>query len=108
GAIGSAILTTILLGSVVAQMSSVSGSGLTAKEKAEVTQLFQFSSQLHQPTTDSGHTVHTLRTVAPFHQVIQDTKDNMSAGVRFALLVAAFLSFLGFLCGLKLDADEKA
>ncbi|MDZ7578959.1 MAG: MFS transporter, partial [Candidatus Nanopelagicales bacterium] len=46
GAIGSAILTTILLGSVVAQMSSVSGSGLTAKEKAEVTQLFQFSSQL--------------------------------------------------------------
>ncbi|MDZ7577145.1 MAG: MFS transporter [Candidatus Nanopelagicales bacterium] len=107
-AIAVAALTTILLGSVMEEMSGVSESELTAKEKSEITQLYEFSPQVHPPTTDSGQTVHTLRTAEPFDRVIQETEDNMSAGVRFALLGAAFLSFLGFLCGLKLDSDEKA
>jgi EmrB/QacA subfamily drug resistance transporter len=104
GAVGGALLTTVLLGSVAAQVSSIDESDLTSAEQEEVTQLYQFSAQWHPPTTDSGETIAQKRQITQFETVINETKEDMARGVRYAIGLAAFFSFLGFLCGFKLEA----
>ncbi len=109
GAVGGAILTTILLGSVSAQMSNVNESELSVQDQTEITELYEFSVQLSPPTTDSGDSVNEARQIEAYDQVIEATKDDMSNGIRWALVGAAILSMLGVLCGLKLEkAEEKA
>ncbi|MCH9816428.1 MAG: MFS transporter [Actinomycetia bacterium] len=108
GAIGGALLTTVLLGSVAAQMASVDESALTAQERQDITQLYEFSVQISPPTTDSGDTVEQARQIQTYDQVIQETKSDMANGVRWAIILAAFFSFIGFLAGFKLEKVEAA
>ena len=108
GAIGGALLTTVLLGSVAAQMASVNESALTDREQQDITELYQFSVQISPPTTDSGDTVGQAREIQAYDQIIQETKSDMANGVRWAILLAALFSFVGFLAGFKLDKVEAA
>ena len=106
GAVGGAILTTILLGSVSVSMQEVNESDLTAQEQTEITQLYSFSAQIHPPTTDSGDTIEQKNQIEAFEQVIESTEESMAEGVRLGILAAAVMAFLGFLCGLKLEKPE--
>lgn len=54
GAVGGAILTTILLGSVAASIQDVNESALSTQEQTEITQLYEFSAQIHpRPLTQA-------------------------------------------------------
>ncbi len=108
GAIGGALLTTILLSSVSDRMDNVSESDLTSTEKTEITELYEFSAQLHPPTTDSGDTVGESRQIEDFDTAIEQTKGGMARGVRWAIVAASLFSLIGLLCGLRLDDVEEA
>lgn len=106
GAIGGALLTTILLGSVGVAESNVDTSDLTSSEQTELDQLYQFSAQLHPPTTDSGDTVEQARQIDTFDDAIELTKEDMARGVRYAIGAAALFSAGGYLCGRRLRRAE--
>lgn len=108
GAIGGALLTTILLGSVDLAESDVDTAGLTSSEQTELDQLYSFSAQLHPPTTDSGDTVEQARQVDTFEEAIELTKDDMARGVRYAIGTAALFSAGGYLCGRRLRRAETS
>ena len=107
GAIGGAMLTSILLGSVAAQMASVDESDLTAQQQMEIQQLYTFSSEIHPPTTDSGDTVNEAKQQREFRQVYDDAREDMATGVRLAVAAAAVLSLFGALAGWRLAVLDR-
>lgn len=108
GAIGGAILTSVLLGSVSVQMENVDESDLTAQERTQIAHLYQFSAQMHVPTTDpDGESVNEKRQDAAFAEVIEETKEDMVWGIRLAVLGAALFSLLGLFAGLRLKQSEE-
>ncbi|MCP4436040.1 MAG: MFS transporter [Actinomycetia bacterium] len=110
GAIGGALLTTVLLGSVNLAESGVDESELTSSERTELEQLYEFSAQVHPPTTDSGDTVAEKKSDEAFASAIEQTKDDMARGIRFAVVGAAVFAAGGYLCGRRLRhaLDEEA
>ena len=107
GALGGALITSLLLGSIAQQMQQVSVSDLTAKQQQEITSLYGFKNQLSTPTTDSGATAAQTQEIAEFDQVITETKDDMVTGLKLAFGLAAFFSFLGALFGIGLARQTK-
>ena len=107
GALGGALITSLLLGSVAPQMKKVSESDLTTQQQQEITSLYEFKNQLSTPTTDSGATAAQTQEIAEFDQVITETKDDMVTGLRLAFGLAAFFSFLGALFGIGLARQTK-
>ena len=107
GALGGALITSLLLGSVAQQMKQVSESDLTTQQQQEITSLYEFKNQLSTPTTNSGATAAQAREIEEFDQVIEATKDDMVTGLRLAIGLAGLFALLGALFGLGLARQTK-
>ena len=107
GALGGAMITGLVLGSVAAQVNQISEKDLTATQQEEITQLYEFQNQLTPPTTKSGQTAAEAREIEIFDQIINEVKSDMANGLRLAMGLAAVFSAVGIVFGLGLRRQEK-
>ena len=107
GALGGAMITGLVLGSVAAQVNQISEKDLTATQQEEITQLYEFQNQLTPPTTKSGQNAAEAREIEIFDQIINEVKSDMATGLRLAMGLAAVFSAVGIVFGLGLRRQEK-
>jgi predicted MFS family arabinose efflux permease len=108
GALGTAILTTVLLVSISDQVARVNESGLSATQQQQITQLYTLSGQAHAQTVDpNGDSLVQLRQIAVFDNAINEVKDDMVRGFQLAIGLSVVIGVTAIPCGLRLPRHRS-
>ncbi|NQU37086.1 MAG: MFS transporter, partial [Actinobacteria bacterium] len=109
GAIGTAVMTSVLLLTISAKVSDVDENGLTAAEQQQFEQLYSLSGQAHSEVADpNGETVQQFRQIQEFDAAISAVSEDMVGGFQITIALAALISATAVPCALRLPKTRKS
>jgi len=107
GAIGTAIMTAILVTYVSNHLYQDDFSDLSPKQQQELTMAYNFNGQIHPRVIKPGITIYQLQHKQTYNHAIARLKNEMIVGIRWALLAGALFNVLALLASLRIPARVR-